>query len=252
MSVGGCCTACANHGTNWKYFTFAATPMNFTTVRCWCHPVNIVKRTTKQGMMSGTCAGGGPAPPAGPVVYYDGTDSASATTAAAAADLAIVVIAQSSHENADRVNISLDQSEVVTTVSAAQPNTIVVTISPGPFVTPWREAVAAILDMGMAGEQEGNAVMDVLFGDVNPAGKLPHTLPNVWNEMGMTSRQYPGVPPTDSANACQDIPTPPDANGLNPQGGTGAAFCEPTKAYYDEKLLVGYRWYVFPTESYTR
>ena len=75
----------------------------------------------------------------------------------------------------------------------AQPKTVVVTISPGPFLTPWRESVAAILDMGMAGEQEGNAVVDVLFGDVNPAGRLPHTLPNIENEMRMTGRQYPGV-----------------------------------------------------------
>ena len=66
-------------------------------------------------------------------------------------------------------------------------------ISPGPFLTPWRTSVAAIVDFGFPGEQEGAAAVDVLFGTVNPAGKLPHTMPNEENEMKMTARQYPGV-----------------------------------------------------------
>jgi beta-glucosidase len=163
------------------------------------------------------------------------------------ADVAIVVIAQSSHENADRTDLNLVQSSLVASIAAAQPNTIVVTVSPGPFLTPWRAepGVRAILDLGMAGEQEGNACADVLFGDVNPGGKMPHTMPNTANEMNMTGRQYPGVPavPTKTKVACSRTPTAPSATGLNPQGGTGFAECVPTKAHYDEKLLVGYRWY---------
>ena len=98
----------------------------------------------------------------------------------------------------------------------------------------------------MPGEQEGNALVDVLFGDVNPSGKMPHTMPNVFNEMQMTGRQYPGIPPASTSAGlppCQDKPTPMEPTGLNPSGGTGFAPCAPTKAYYDEKLLVGYRWY---------
>jgi hypothetical protein len=95
----------------------------------------------------------------------------------------------------------------------------VVTISPGPFLTPWRTVAAAILDMGMAGEQEGNAVADVLFGDVVPAGKMPHTMPNKWNEVGMTQRQYPGTPAADPAKECLQQATPPQPNGLNPENG---------------------------------
>ena len=37
--------------------------------------------------------------------------------------------------------------------------------------------------MGLPGEQEGNGAIDVLFGVVAPSGKLPHTLPNKWNEV---------------------------------------------------------------------
>ena len=98
---------------------------------------------------------------------------------------------------------------------------------------------------GFPGEQAGNAVVDVLVGDVNPAGKLPHTMPNKENEMQMTPRQYPGVKPIvpPGAVACNN-PVPTDnTSGLNPQGGTGGSDCVPTKAYYDEQLLVGYRWY---------
>jgi hypothetical protein len=167
-------------------------------------------------------------------------------------EVAIVVIGQTSHEGADRSTLSLDQSDLVTSVAAAQRNTIVVAISPGPFLTPWRASVAAIVDFGFPGEQAGGAVVDVLFGDVNPAGKSPHTMPTKENEMEMTPRQYPGIGPPDSDDAavtgggfapCAN-PVPTDsATGLNPQGGTGGSDCVPTKAYYDERLLVGYRWY---------
>jgi beta-glucosidase len=171
-------------------------------------------------------------------------------------EVAIVVIGQTSHEGADRSTLSLDQSDLVAAVAAAQRNTIVVAISPGPFLTPWRASVAAIVDFGFPGEQAGGAVADVLFGDVNPAGKSPHTMPNKENEMEMTPRQYPGVGPPDTdsdddaavtsggeiAPCANPVPTD-SATGLNPQGGTGGSDCVPTKAYYDERLLVGYRWY---------
>ena len=176
---------------------------------------------------------------------------------AKAASVAIVVLAQTSHEGADRATLDLGQSsELVAAVAAANPRTIVVAISPGPFLTPWRHAVAAIVDFGFPGEQEGNAVADVLFGVVTPGGKLPHTMPNIPNEMNMTQRQYPGIPPppdnagTDSGAAAAAGPTircgnpvAPLPSGRNQQGGTGGSDCLPTKAYYDEKLLVGYRWY---------
>ena len=54
---------------------------------------------------------------------------------------------------------------LVAAVTAVQPKTIVVTISPGPFLTSWRNGTAAILDLGFPGEQEGEAAADVLFGE---------------------------------------------------------------------------------------
>jgi beta-glucosidase len=70
-------------------------------------------------------------------------------------------------------------------------------------------------------------------------------MPNKENEMQMTPRQYPGVKPIvpDGAVACANPVPTNDTTGLNPRGGSGGSDCVPTQAYYDEKLLLGYRWY---------
>ena len=52
-----------------------------------------------------------------------------------------------------QVNLTLDQTDLVARIAAANPRTVVVAISPGPFLTPFRDSVAAILDFGMPGEQ---------------------------------------------------------------------------------------------------
>eukprot|EP01051_Picozoa_sp_SAG22_P026860 SAG22_NODE_8701_length_636_cov_0.640596_1_plen_84_part_10 len=79
---------------------------------------------------------------------------------------------------------------------------------------------------------DSQAVADVLFGAVSPAGKLPHTMPNKENEMQMTPRQYPGLKPAnipEGAIAC-GTPVPTDHTpGLTPRGGTGGSDCVPTK-----------------------
>jgi len=174
------------------------------------------------------------------VVFDDGEDYDNAATAAASADVAIVVIADTSAEGADRVSLELIQSDLVDAIAQSQPNTIVVAISPGPFLTPWRFVVKSIIDVGLPGEQEGNAVAAILFGDVSPSGKLPHTLPNKWNETKFGVNQYPGLPPDDPSNACTKID--PRTQGkdnvpLDPPP------CSPTTASYDEELLIGYRYY---------
>ena len=180
-----------------------------------------------------------------PLVHADGRDVAAAKVLAKAATLAIVVIAQTSSEGRDRATLALDQSDLVASIAAVQPNTIVVTISPGPFLTPWREDVAVILDMGFPGEQEGNALVDVLFGDINPAARMPHSMPATANDYAITPAQYPGTAPNTSKllPACSSVPTASLASGLNPSGGTGAAPCAPYEAHYSERLLVGYRYY---------
>ena len=142
------------------------------------------------------------------------------------------------HTGYDRSNLTLPQSELVAPVAAANPRTIVIAVTPGPFLTSSLDGAAALLDVGLPGEQEGLAVVDVLFGDADPAGRLVHSLPNAWNEVGMTEEQYPGIPPRNDS-----VPAPctyhPD-----PSPGGGGCHCSPTVTNYSEGLLTGYRWYL--------
>lgn len=72
---------------------------------------------------------------------------------------------------------------MVAAVAAAQKNTVVVMVNPGAVLTPWADSVAAALTMFMPGLEMGNAISDILYGDVNPSGRLPLTFPNKENEM---------------------------------------------------------------------
>ena len=112
--------------------------------------------------------------------YDNGLDPSQAASVAAAADVAIVVVADDSVEGFDRPNLHFtgNQDDLVFAVAASQPNTIVICINPGAVLTPWSDQVAAVLAMFMPGQEEGNAATDIIFGDVEPSGRLPITLPN--------------------------------------------------------------------------
>jgi beta-glucosidase len=98
------------------------------------------------------------------------------------ADVAIVCVGTTSaieQEGRDRKTLALtgNQEALVEAVLAANPKTIVVEMSAGPLTVPWiAKNVPAILQAWWPGEEGGNAIADVLFGDVNPAGRLPHTV----------------------------------------------------------------------------
>ena len=145
-------------------------------------------------------------------------DVASAVAAAEKADVALVFVGTSSGEGRDRPNLSLppEQDNLVRAVSAVQPHIVVCVASPGAVLLPWSRDVAAILANFMPGQQVGPAITSLLYGQVNPSGKLPLTFPNKENEVSFSPEQWPGV-------------TPP--GGKFPQ------------ANYSEKLLVGYRYY---------
>ncbi|MBC7784823.1 MAG: glycoside hydrolase family 3 C-terminal domain-containing protein, partial [Burkholderiales bacterium] len=83
------------------------------------------------------------------------------------------------HEARDRTSLGLPgtQDEMVKAVFAANPKTVVVQLSAGPLTVPWlKENAPAMLQAWWPGEEGGHAIADVLFGDVNPAGRLPHTV----------------------------------------------------------------------------
>jgi len=112
-------------------------------------------------------------PPAGKTVFEK------AARAAKHADVAIVFVgSEYESENADRVDMNLDdhQALLVKTVAAANPHTIVVVNNGGPvLMNYWINNVPAVVDAGFPGEYGGKALANILFGDVSPSGKLVDT-----------------------------------------------------------------------------
>lgn len=81
-------------------------------------------------------------------------------------------------ETMDRTGIALPESQerLIRAVRAANPNTVVVIVGSYPYAPDWAvQHVPALLYMSHAGQEAGNAVADVLFGDFNPAGRLNMT-----------------------------------------------------------------------------
>lgn len=105
-----------------------------------------------------------------------------AVRAAQAADCAVLFIGITDameSEGFDRrdMNIPACQQKLVEEVAKVQKNTVVVVHCGGPIVMPWLQDVKAVLYAYLGGEAVGSAVVDILFGDVNPSGKLAETFP---------------------------------------------------------------------------
>jgi beta-glucosidase len=96
-------------------------------------------------------------------------------------------------EGQDRPNMELPglQNELIERVAAANPRAIVVLQTGGPITMPWLDRVAGVLQAWYPGQECGNAIADVLFGAVNPSGKLPQTFP-VRLEDNPAFINYPG------------------------------------------------------------
>lgn len=106
-------------------------------------------------------------------------DMQDAVALARDSDVAVVLATTFENEQRDRGSLTLpnDQDQLIRAVAAVNPNTIVVLGAGGPVTMPWLRQVPAVLDSFYAGQEQGNAIADVLFGDVNPSGKLPVTFP---------------------------------------------------------------------------
>jgi beta-glucosidase len=112
-------------------------------------------------------------------------------------DLALVFARDFETEGADRAAITLpdEQDELISAIVRANPRTVVV-LNTGcmVLVNRWADAVPAIVQAWYAGQDDGNVVADVLFGNVNPSGKLPITFPRTREDMGViAAEQYPGM-----------------------------------------------------------
>ena len=69
------------------------------------------------------------------------------------------------------------QDALIAAVAAANPHTIVVLETGGPVLMPWLDKTAAVLEAWYPGIKGGEAIADILFGDVNPVGPAADHLP---------------------------------------------------------------------------
>ncbi|MDE3068083.1 MAG: glycoside hydrolase family 3 C-terminal domain-containing protein [Verrucomicrobiota bacterium] len=125
----------------------------------------------------------------------DGKDIDQAVALAKSADVAIVMVGDRETEGHDHpLTLAGNQDQLVEAVAAANPHTVVVLRTGSAALMPWLDKVPAILEAWYPGEEDGHAVAAVLFGDVNPSGKLPLTFPKQLGDLpAHTPEQYPGV-----------------------------------------------------------
>ncbi|HKF46003.1 MAG TPA: glycoside hydrolase family 3 C-terminal domain-containing protein [Terracidiphilus sp.] len=124
-------------------------------------------------------------------------DLQQAVEAASHADAAILVVGRSSkieHESADLPNMDLPagQDALIQAVEKANPHTVVVLNTGNPVtMTPWIDSTPALLDMWYGGQEGGEALAAILFGDADPSGKLPVTFPKRFEDCPCYGH-YPG------------------------------------------------------------
>jgi beta-glucosidase len=118
----------------------------------------------------------------------DGSDPARAAALAATSDVAVVVVGDTSREGGDRPTMNLPdgQDALIERVVAANPDTVVVLQTGGPVSMPWLPRVSTLLQTWYPGERGGDALAAVLFGDVDPSGRLPVTF-------GASAQQWPSI-----------------------------------------------------------
>ncbi len=119
------------------------------------------------------------------LIWNAGVKDESSTTIATAvaspktSDVAVIVAGAEEGEFRDRARLGLPgrQEALIQAVAATGKPTVVVLIGGSAITMPWLDRVSAVIDAWYPGEAGGEAVADVLFGDANPAGRLPITFP---------------------------------------------------------------------------
>ena len=165
--------------------------------------------------------------PGAQVSFDPGADPAAAARLAKSSDVAIVFVTQFMTESLDAPTLSLPdaQDALVSAVAAANPHTVVVLETGGPVSMPWIGNVSGVLAAWYPGIGGGEAIANILFGNVNPSGRLPISF----------------------AKTDADLPEP-TVPGLDPKTNKAVEDASTLKAKgfdmsYSEGLAVGYKWY---------
>lgn len=167
------------------------------------------------------------------VSYDSGTDHKAAAAAAAQADLAIVFADQWATEAEDLPTLSLPngQDGLIAAVAAANPKTVVVLETGTPVLTPWLEDVQAVLQAWYPGTRGGEAIARILFGEVNPSGRLPISFPR--DVADLVRPEIPGMifgPPVEGKTLPTSFPDVQQHKGR-------------FSVSHPEGADVGYRWF---------
>ena len=124
-------------------------------------------------------------------------DLKEATEMASKADVAVVVVGRywkNEGEGFDvkTMDLPAGQDELIAAVEKANPRTVVVLNTGDPVtMTKWIDTTPALLDMWYGGQEGGSALAAILFGDANPSGKLPVSLPKRFED-SPAAKNYPG------------------------------------------------------------
>ena len=150
--------------------------------------------------------------------FSNGENLEEAVAQAKAAEVAVVFAWQGESEGSDLESLSLPlgQDKLIAAVVAANPRTVVVLETGSAVLMPWLEQSAAVVEAWYGGSKGGDAITNVLFGDINPSGKLPMTFPL----------------------SEADLPHP-DLKKPMPGAKPGLTF----EVDYTEGAKVGYKWY---------
>jgi beta-glucosidase len=160
--------------------------------------------------------------PGATVRFADGTSASAAASLAGSSDVAIVFVSQWTSEGMDTPSLNftdvihaspINQDALVAGVAAANPHTVVVMENGGAQVMPWLGSVSAVLEAWFPGQRGAEAIANILFGAVNPSGKLPITFP-----ASVADLPHPAI----AGSPTSSVPFPVN---------------------YSEGYLVGYKWY---------
>jgi len=137
------------------------------------------------------------------VDFVSGCDHAASIEVATGADLVVVFAQEWRAEGYDMpgVNLPDGQDELITAIAAANANTVVVIESGGAIAVPWAREVPAIIAAFYPGIGGGPAIAGVLFGRVNPSGRLPVTFPA---SIGQLPRPEQRDPASTTSNPNQE------------------------------------------------
>jgi beta-glucosidase len=151
--------------------------------------------------------------------------------------LSILIFVRSLGSDRSSLALPLEDRLLVDSVLSLKKPTIIAIQTPAPVLLPFSSRANAVLIVGYAGQAFGNAIADVLSGDVNPSARLAFTWPTTSSEEVFSKDQWPGVQAKDPCvNECKRSKVIRNSKVIR-------TVWPYHKAQYSEGVFFGYRYY---------